>query len=220
MGESIKERIIQAALSDPFQSVEEIARRVGTTQQYVRTILSESGCSLMRLRREYVRNMERRLGDTPGELDLPLPAQEKLEIRKISAPRLAELLGVATDTALFQASRIVQKGGGRGLGQLVTALAVTLKPDCTELVGLLPVPAGELRVRRQWLAAVPSPAAMQELLGLGRNSLALRMGTLWEHQGRLVAVEFFWAPAEGSVLTWSGAAAEISLAAGEDAAFI
>ena len=67
--------------------MEAIARQAGTTQQYVRTILSESGLSLTRLRREYVQNMEQRLGRVRGDgEELNLPEEGGLEIRQISAP--------------------------------------------------------------------------------------------------------------------------------------
>lgn len=219
MGESIKDRIIQAAQSDPFLSVGEIARLVGTTQQYVRTILSESGYSLTKLRRDYVKKMERRVGQARAGTELTLPAQEKLEIRQISAPHLAKLLGVPEDSPLFQASRVLTQSGFQGLGQLVTGQNLTLRPDCTRLCELLPVPLEALTMRKQWAVVVPAPKALQELLGLDMEERVFRLGSLWESQGRPVAVEFFWIPAEGYVLTWPGQGGGLSLDAYEETSY-
>jgi hypothetical protein len=219
VGESVKERIINAAQSDPFRSVEEIARHVGTTQQYVRTILSESGYSLTRLRREYVKQMERRLGQAPPGPEPFVPSQGKLEIRQIAAPSLARLLNVPEDAPLFQASRAVKRGEALGLGQLVTALPMTLKLDCGELRELLPVTSPDLAPQKHWAVVVPAPKALQELLGLERAEPVFRLGTLWESQGSPAAVEFFWVPADGCVLTWHGQASGPTLEAYGEAAY-
>ncbi|MGM0602935.1 MAG: hypothetical protein ACQESS_06430 [Bacillota bacterium] len=54
-----KEQIIEDARKDPFQKIEHLAKRANTTPRYVRTILSEANLSLMNLRREYARKMEK-----------------------------------------------------------------------------------------------------------------------------------------------------------------
>ena len=56
-----KEQIINFAQSDPFLKISDIAKHVGTTPRYVRTILSEADISLMKLRKKYAKNMEERL---------------------------------------------------------------------------------------------------------------------------------------------------------------
>lgn len=57
--ETKKEYIIRLAKKDPFLKIEEIAEIAQTTQRYVRTILSEANLSLMNLREEYARKMEK-----------------------------------------------------------------------------------------------------------------------------------------------------------------
>ncbi len=57
--ETKKEYIIRLAKEDPFLKIEEIAEIAQTTQRYVRTILSEANLSLMNLREEYARKMEK-----------------------------------------------------------------------------------------------------------------------------------------------------------------
>ena len=57
--ETKKEYIIGLAKKDPFLKIEEIAELAQTTQRYVRTILSEASLSLMNLREEYARKMEK-----------------------------------------------------------------------------------------------------------------------------------------------------------------
>jgi hypothetical protein len=212
VAESIKERILRAAQTDPFLSVEAIARQAGTTQQYVRTILSESGLSLTRLRREYVQNMEQRVGRVRGDgEELNLPEEGGLEIRQISAPQLARLLQVREDVPLSQASRFAAKAGAQGFAQLITALPLTLKGDITDLRELLPTSTGELSIGRQWAVVVPAPAALQSVWGVGSGEPLFRLGTLWVAHHGPMAVEFFWVPARGHAITWSGQGGELCL---------
>ena len=56
-----KEQILALARQDPFLKIEEIAATVETTPPYVRTTLSEAKVSLMELRRNYARRMQKRL---------------------------------------------------------------------------------------------------------------------------------------------------------------
>ncbi|MEJ6949933.1 hypothetical protein [Natronospora cellulosivora (SeqCode)] len=55
---SKKDMIIENAKSDPFLSIEDIAELAKTSSSYVRTILSESNLSLMKLRKEYAHKIE------------------------------------------------------------------------------------------------------------------------------------------------------------------
>jgi hypothetical protein len=55
-----KEVILEYAQSDPFLKIDDIAKYADTTPRYVRTILSEANISLMNLRKEYARRMEKR----------------------------------------------------------------------------------------------------------------------------------------------------------------
>lgn len=203
---SIKERIIQAAQSDPFLSVEEIARQVGTTQQYVRTILSESGLSLTKMRRAYVKKMERQLGLKEDE-QVQLPQRGRLEVRQIEAPQLAELLGVDNDSPLFQASQFMRLGQApgevQGFAQLVTFLPLTILPEYTHLIELLPPEVKPPIQTRQWAVVVSPPEALRDAWGLDKNDVLFRLGTIWGSDDGPVAVEFHWVPAEGCALTWS-----------------
>jgi len=54
-----KEQILEDVRKDPFQKIDHVAKRANTTPRYVRTILSEANLSLMNLRREYARKMEK-----------------------------------------------------------------------------------------------------------------------------------------------------------------
>src|SRR5690554_4953319 len=55
--ETKKHRVLQVAQSDPFLTVAEIASAVSTTPKYVRTILSEAGISLAKLRKAYAQHV-------------------------------------------------------------------------------------------------------------------------------------------------------------------
>ncbi|MCK4261126.1 MAG: hypothetical protein KAX49_19275 [Halanaerobiales bacterium] len=58
--ETKKEYIVRLAKEDPFLKIEQIANFAKTTSRYVRTILSEANLSLMHLREEYARKMEKK----------------------------------------------------------------------------------------------------------------------------------------------------------------
>jgi len=73
-----KEQIINFAQSDPFLKISDIAKHVGTTPRYVRTILSEADISLMNLRKKYAKNMEERL-KSPKYQDLQAKVSLKQE---------------------------------------------------------------------------------------------------------------------------------------------
>ena len=70
--QSKKARVLCLARSDPFLTVEEIARAVGTTSRYVRTSLSEAGLTLTELRRRFVEDLRQRLREEFGA-DGPVP---------------------------------------------------------------------------------------------------------------------------------------------------
>ncbi|MTI61528.1 MAG: hypothetical protein FH762_16365 [Firmicutes bacterium] len=53
-----KEIIVENAHKDPFLKIEDLAKMAKTTSRYVRTILSESDISLMKLRKDYARKVE------------------------------------------------------------------------------------------------------------------------------------------------------------------
>jgi AraC-like DNA-binding protein len=55
-----KEKIIDYVHQDPFLKIGEIASKAETTSRYVRTILSEANISLMKLRKQYAIDIEKR----------------------------------------------------------------------------------------------------------------------------------------------------------------
>ena len=59
-----KEKIIDYVRHDPFLKIEEIAEKADTTPRYVRTILSEANISLMKLRKEYALDIEKKSNRT------------------------------------------------------------------------------------------------------------------------------------------------------------
>ncbi len=81
-----KEKILEDARRDPFQKIDKLAKRANTTTRYVRTILSEANLSLMKLRREYARKMEKRYNSIDERLLLgqllkaPFARNDQIEI--------------------------------------------------------------------------------------------------------------------------------------------
>ena len=63
-----KEKIVDYVRQDPFLKIEEIAENANTTPRYVRTILSEANISLMKLRKEYAMDIEKRSNRRTGRL--------------------------------------------------------------------------------------------------------------------------------------------------------
>ena len=119
---SKKEQVLHLARYDPFLRIEEIARRVGTTAPYVRTVLSESRVLLGELRRAYARDMERRLTERRPETSPAAPVEKgaglvdfcarfrpagPVEFERVPPPaaeRLAREWGIARGAGLVLAS--------------------------------------------------------------------------------------------------------------------
>src|SRR5690554_6272797 len=123
--QSKKARVLCLARSDPFLTVEEIARSVGTTSRYVRTSLSEAGLTLTELRRRFVEDLRQRLREEFGA-DGPVPdltprgpagspadgpgSKPAAETRRLRVAQrvdadLAGLVGVAPGAPLRELSR-------------------------------------------------------------------------------------------------------------------
>lgn len=78
-----KEIIVENAHKDPFLKIEDLAEIANTTSRYVRTILSESDISLMKLRKDYARKVENMNIDVKDKLFFyhltRFPYQSKVE---------------------------------------------------------------------------------------------------------------------------------------------
>ncbi len=100
-------------------TVEELSERADTTTRYVRTILSEAGLSLNRLRRQYARRLERRLGDEAP--DLRPPAQAELGVVQIRGAEVrSALVPWHAEDKLFQVSAVDFGAGLKSFVQLIT----------------------------------------------------------------------------------------------------
>ena len=81
-----KEIILENAYRDPFLKIEDLAKKADTTSRYVRTILSESDVSLMKLRKDYARKIENKNYNLNDRLILnylgKIPFQTKAKIIK------------------------------------------------------------------------------------------------------------------------------------------
>ena len=213
--ETKKEQILNLARQDPFLKVEEIAARVETTPRYVRTILSEAKISLMQLRRNYARRMERRLGidvglkgDGPGLASTFDTAGEclsvnEIRIHKVHRPEWANLLKVASDEPLLMVSR-VHKVNGQPVfaSQVVTTGDLSLSEELLrsdiplrELLGLAEPDAMESWERS--LEVEPADPYIAASLGVPPAEPVMRSGNLIITQGQPVGLEFKVFPAYG-----------------------
>src|SRR5690554_2072979 len=95
VSQSIKERIISVTRGDPFLTVEQIAKKSKTTPQYVRTTLSEARLSLANLRRDYARQMERKLGQEELGLEFnDVPLSMDIRFTKTKDPLASKKLNL------------------------------------------------------------------------------------------------------------------------------
>lgn len=200
MGSSVKEQITKAALQDPFLTVDELARQVGTTAPYVRTVLSEADLSLNKLRREYAKKLEYRLGLQPETAEFEV--HQKLQVVKTSG-------NVWVDfpwwhgLELFQVGAMDKKQGCLAYTQLITTHPLTIGQDYKTLRDLLPLGQGELEVKEQRVEIVLGPHELLHALDLPEKSQVLRLSTFLHNLGEVVAVEVLWLPLTGLVLEFS-----------------
>lgn len=202
-----KEQILRLAQEDPFLRVEEIAAKAATTPRYVRTILSEAGISLMELRRNYARTMERRLGvhvpadkPDPGSTkpknfaDLKQSAKQVRVVRAV-VPYLAEELGLHPDEPLLQVSRVrFDNDQPYYVNQVVTHKSLTVSEDMVtsekplrQLLGL--EVEGETEFIDRRLEVEQADGYIAGSLGLHEGEPVIKSGNVIVTQGERVGVE-------------------------------
>lgn len=198
---SKKERVVRLAQADPFLSVEEIARLVGTTSRYVRTTLSEAGITLTDLRRRFADDMRRRLAAAKPR-DEYFPASTNaaaqpehgrsreetgyIRVAQLVDAETAALLGQQPDAPLLEVCRVrFVNGQPLYVNQLVTTerLAVSEKLLLEEgpLHALLErVSSGAVQpvTERRMVDIVPAGPFFAELLRVQPGHPLLRSGTV------------------------------------------
>lgn len=139
---SKKERVVTLARRDPFLRIEEIARRVGTTAPYVRTVLSDAQLSLADLRKAYARQMEARLGslDAADGFADSFPLDHMMKAAAVSqadampldgahAEEMRRILGVGAYRSLIAVSRAARSQDGVAfVNRLITDEALYRDP--------------------------------------------------------------------------------------------
>lgn len=186
--QSKKARVLCLARSDPFLTVEEIARAVGTTSRYVRTSLSEAGLTLTELRRRFVEDLRQRLreefgADRPGSK--PAVETRRLRVAQRVDADLAALLGVAPDTPLLEISRVRLKDGEPlYVNQLVTTRHVTVTEELLSAGDPLhqilaqPGQSGELAIVKRTVDIEPASEYIAESLRVEAGHPILRSSAL------------------------------------------
>ncbi|NLJ80088.1 MAG: hypothetical protein GX335_03575 [Firmicutes bacterium] len=206
---STKEKVIEIAQSDPFLSIETIAQSAGTTARYVRTILSEADLSLTAMRKNYARNLERRLGQELAARDFPV--EKDLQIKRVKARDYSHLMDFSGKKELFQISHFSREKGLESYIQILTAEEVTLGSEYSGLRELLSGPGRQLRVGRQWAEVVSAGFQLAEAFGLARGAQLLRLSTILHKEEKPVALELRWFALEGLVLQWPAQKGEVQV---------
>lgn len=208
MAESIKAKVITLAQGDPFLTVDELSERSGTTSRYVRTILSEAGLSLNKLRRQYARRLEKRLGEEAGNEPEQITAE--LEIIRITGKEVhSSLCPWGAEEKLFQLSALGRRGDLLVYEQIVTPTSVTVCPDYINLRQLLPN-GGELTVGEQKIEVVRG-SSLNSLLALAQSEPVFRLSSVLLAQGEIAALERLWFGLEGVSLRWSRQETELKV---------
>lgn len=204
-----KEQILALARQDPFLKIEEIATRVETTPPYVRTTLSEANISLMELRRNYARRMEKQLheevttevspsGSSPVSSRRGLEVHE-LQVQKVQEAKWARLLGVAVDEHLLMLSRVRILDGIHVVNRLVTSDGVSLSEDKLRddlpSWNLLGLDGPGYGLRERSLEVEQANPQIADSLGILSGEPVLSFGHLIVSQGVPVGLEFNIFPA-------------------------
>lgn len=204
---SKKEQILQLARQDPFQKIEEIAQKVSTTPRYVRTILSESRLSLMELRKDYARRMEKKLG-----INVMVPSNQRLTemlvtagntvagdqiaVLKVTDPGAAEILNLPPSEPLLKVTRNhLVNGRPFYVTEVLTRLTVTVGEEVftsdrplREVLGL-DIP-GRTRFVERSLEVVAADERVASALGLRPGTPVFRAGNIIETDGQKVGIEY------------------------------
>ncbi len=210
MDGSVKAQVIALATKDPFLTVEELAQIVGTTNRYVRTILSEADLSLDLMRRNYARILEKRLGEQREVI--PLPAEGELQIKKIPGSEISEHVGEWSKQEIFQASAFFKTGDQIRYEQLITPERIDLKSHYSGLRELLPSESSaSLVVNEQKAEILWAPDNLSSALGCIHSSQVFKLTTVLHSSGLPHAIEICWFSLDGLVLRWSGEEPEVKI---------
>lgn len=206
--ETKKDIILGLARRDPFLTIEEIAKQADTTPRYVRTILSEARLSLMELRKEYARTMQRRLGVDVTVRDANVGLTDaltssgrhvgvnQLGVVKTVNPELAKTLGVPATEPLLVLTRLrlVDKRPFF-VNQVVTNQVLTVDIDVMESTLPLRQALGlEIPGRTEFhdrsVEVIPADDAIAESLAIQPGSPVIQSGNLIVTDGEPVGVEY------------------------------
>lgn len=203
--ESKKARVLRLAQTDPFLSVDEIARKVGTTSRYVRTSLSEAGVTLTELRRRFARDLRKRLGTSASGREedgafgieaAPISVtnaheDEHEETRCVRVAQIvdgaaASLLRTNPQTPLLEISRLrVRNGQPLYVNQLVTNQYLTVSEQMLaddgplhKLLDRMTGGATHPMLDRRTVEIVPATEYLAESLSVTPGHPLLRSGTL------------------------------------------
>lgn len=197
---SKKERVVRLAQADPFLSVEEIARLVGTTSRYVRTTLSEAGITLTDLRRRFADDMRRRLAAAKPR-DEYFPASTNaaaqpehvrsreetgyIRVAQLVDAETAALLGQQPDAPLLEVCRVrFVNGQPLYVNQLVTTRHVTVTEELLSAGDPLhqilaqPGQSGELAIVKRTVDIEPASEYIAESLRVEAGHPILRSSAL------------------------------------------
>lgn len=212
--ETIKEKTLRVARQDPFLTIEEIAEEVSTTPRYVRTILSEAKLSLMELRKEYAKRMEKKLQPT---VERPIgPIDPELQVRRITDASTAKWLLVGEDEELWQVSQRQRVGTTLAYVQITTYKEITLnsKVDSVRQL-LLSGNTCKIMQKNQWVEVVESIPELRRILQVNNKQPLLKLYTLlYNDEQQPIALETMWLPSEGIFLKWGSEFPEITLELG------
>lgn len=198
--------MLELARRDPFLKIEEIAVHAETTPRYVRTILSEAKVSLMELRKNYARSMQRRLnvdvtvrnqGLTDALADSGRAVSlNHLGVEKTIDPDLAQILHCTPDTPLLVVSRVrLVDGQPFFVNQVVTQRDLTVGADLMavekplrQVLGL-DLPGRTTFVDRS-VEVRPADDSLASHLGLAPGCPVMQSGNVIVTDGERVGIEF------------------------------
>jgi hypothetical protein len=205
INETKKDLIMDLARKDPFLKVEEIAAAINTTPRYVRTILSESGLSLMQLRKQYARNMEQRLNVTLGRANVGLTdallglgkhvGVNQIGVEKIINLDFAQRLQVPPEEPLLVVSRVrLVDGKPFFVNQIVTHKDLTVGADqlssespLRQVLGL--EVAGHTSFIDRSLEVIHADTAIASSLGIPAGNPVIQSGNIIYTDGERVGIE-------------------------------
>ena len=213
MEQSKKGQVIALAKADPFLTVKDLAKEVGTTTRYVRTILSESRLSLHEMRRSYARRLQRNVDAIQPKEDFSI--QEELTIVKVPGSKVISDVPGWVELELFQASLIRSSSSFLCYVQLITPEQLTIRVEPCNLRELLPESyRGRLEVGGQKATILPAPERLAIALGLPETTQVVKLTTFLTVDDQPVAVEIKWFGLEGVILQWSKLQPELEIRLG------